>query len=446
MRRSRRVRALAALALGAVLALAGCGAGGRPDSGSGGSTEGGGSTVGITADTVKVGSHFPLTGVAAPGYSEIPTGTKAYFDWVNANGGVNGRKIDYVFRDDAYNPTQTSQVVNELVLQDQVFAVLGGLGTPTHGAVLDFLNAEGVPDLFVSSGSLLWDQPQKYPMTFGWQPDYEVEAKILADHVAKTFPQARVGLFLQNDDVGQDAERGIRRYLDRQIVSVQRYTPGNTDIGPQMSALQAANADLVIGFNVPSYTALTQLQGQKLNYKPQWVYSNIGADPVLVGSLLGRFSQGQVTDSSLLNGIITDEYLPRADNAADPWTAQFDAIWKAHGDGGPLTNFRIFGMSQGYAFVQALLAAGPNPTRQGLVEAIEKGGTQFQGPWAAPYRFTPDKHSGMSGVKVVQVTGQSTKALTPVRTTTNGDAPITDATNGETPVPPNGIPTAPGGT
>src|SRR5450756_1241091 len=127
-----------------------------------------------------LGATFPLTGVAAPGYSEIPTGAQAYFDYVNANGGVNGRKIKYLVRDDGYNPTTTSEVTNELVLKDQVFAMLGALGTPTHSAVVDFLNSEKVPDLFVSSGSIQWgNDPKAKPYTFGWQPDYEIEGKII---------------------------------------------------------------------------------------------------------------------------------------------------------------------------------------------------------------------------------------------------------------------------
>ena len=110
--------------------------------------------------------------MAAPGYSEIPTGAQAYYDFVNKNGGVNGRQIEYIYKDDAYNPTNTSQVVNQLVLEDEVFAIVSGLGTPTHSAVLDFLNSEGVPDLFVSSGSLLWgEDPETNPFTFGWQTD-----------------------------------------------------------------------------------------------------------------------------------------------------------------------------------------------------------------------------------------------------------------------------------
>lgn len=421
------------------LALTACGAGGRPA----GEEAGGAVEPGITDTSVRVGAHFPLTGVAAPGYSEIPTGAQAYFDFVNAAGGVNGRQIEYVFKDDAYNPTQTSQVVNELVLQDQVFALLGGLGTPTHSAVLDYLNGEGVPDLFVSSGSLLWDQPAENPQTFGWQPDYEVEAKIIGQYVQQNLPQARVGLFLQDDDLGRDAEIGARTYLEDQIVATVRYTPGNTDVAPQIAELQAAGADLVLGFNVPSYTALSQLVSLRLNYDPQWFYSNIGSDPALVGSLLARFSEGAVTDAGLLEGVLTTEYLPGVDAPDDPWTQLFTRVWDEHGGEGELTNYRVYGMAQAYTFVQALLAAGPDPTREGIVAAVEESGASFTGPWAAPFRYSADRHAGMSGVEVTRITGGTTESLTPVLVTDNGDAPITEYTGERAQPPADGIPEAP---
>jgi ABC-type branched-subunit amino acid transport system substrate-binding protein len=430
-----KARSLCA-ALAAALLLSACGAGGRPEGGGAGAE----AEVGITPTSVKVGAHFPLTGVAAPGYSEIPTGTKAYFDFVNAAGGVHGRQIEYVFRDDAYNPTQTSQVVNELVLQDQVFAIMGGLGTPTHSAVLDYLNSEGVPDLFVSSGSRLWDNPAENPMTFGWQPDYEIEGKIIAQYVAQNFPNARVGLFLQDDDFGRDGEAGARRYLDNQIVAAERYTPGNTDVAPQIAALQAAGADLVIGFNVPSYTALSQLQSLRLNYRPQWIYSNVGSDPALVGSLLARFSEGAVTDAGLLEGVLTTEYLPGVDTPDNPWMQLFQRVWDAHGAEGELTNYRVYGMAEAYTFVQALQAAGPDPTREGLVRAVERAGATFTGPWAAPFRYSADRHAGISGVQVTRIAGGTTQNLTPVLVTDNGDAPITEATDAPAEPPADGVP------
>jgi len=447
VRSSRRlVRVPIAVLAAATVAsgLAACG--GSDDNSSSGS--GGGdasaaneaSDVGVTEDSISIGATFPLTGVAAPGYSEIPTGAQAYFDYVNAAGGVNGRTIDYKYLDDAYNPTNTSQVTNQLVLDDQVFAILSGLGTAPHNAVIDFLNDEGVPDLFVSSGSLLWDDPEEHPTTFGWQPDYEIEGKIIGQYIKENFPDAKVGLFLQDDDFGENGEKGIRSYVDDQIVAAERYTSGNTDVGPQIAALKAAGADFVAGFNVPSYTALSQLTALQLGYQPQWFYSNVGSDPALVGSLLNRFSQGKVTDAALLDGALTTEYLPGVDQADNPWVQLFQKVWDASGQEGDLTNFRIYGMSQAYTFVQALQAAGQNPTREGIVDAIEQAGADFEGPWLAPFRYSEDKHAGIGGMLVSQITGTTSEEKTPVLTTDNGDADITEYDGDVSTPPDSGIP------
>src|SRR5436190_7444237 len=160
--------------------------------GSGSSKSPSASTPGVTATEIIVGTHQPLSGPASAGYSKISAATKAYFDYVNANGGVNGRKITYKIMDDAYNPAKTQQAVRQLVLQDKVFAILGGLGTPTHTGVLDFLNTNKVPDLFVASGSRSWNQPSKYPNTFGYQTNYTIEGKIVATYVKNTFAGKKV--------------------------------------------------------------------------------------------------------------------------------------------------------------------------------------------------------------------------------------------------------------
>ncbi len=441
-RSSRRLTRLLAAATVATT-LAACGGG---DDGGGGGGGGGGeneaSDIGITEDSIKLGAHYPLTGVAAPGYSEIPTGVQAYFDYVNANGGVYDRQIDYVYRDDAYNPTNTSAVVNQLVLEDEVFAVVGGLGTPTHSAVLEFLNSERVPDLFVSSGSRLWGEtPEDYPYTFGWQTDYVSEGKILGQYIAENLPDARVGLFLQDDDLGADGESGLREYIDDQIVAEASYVPGNTDVGPQIASLQAAGADVVVGFNVPSYTALSQLVSLRLGYQPdQWFYSNVGSDPNLVGSLLARFSQGAVSDASLLDGALTTGYLPTVDQTDNPWIQVFQEIWDASGQEGELTNYRVYGMSMAYTMVQALQAAGQNPTRDGIVEAIETAGADWQGPVFAPFRYSADSHMGTSGMSIERIVGAGSEEVQPVRVTDIGDAEIEEF-DGEPAGPPeNGIP------
>ncbi len=413
-------RATGVVAAGAVLAA--CGAGGRPAGQSNADTP---SDPGITDNSVTVGATFPLTGVAAPGYSEIPSGTQAYFDYVNAHGGVHGRTIKYLVRDDGYNPTTTTSVTKELVLQDKVFAMLSALGTPTHSAVVDYLNSEKVPDLFVSSGSVMWgNDPAKRPETFGWQPDYEIEGKIIGKWVAENMPHAKVGLFLQDDDFGRDGEKGVRQYLDKQIVAVQRYTPGNTDVAPQIAALQSAKADLVLGFNVPAYSALSQLVAMKLNYQPRWFYSNVGADPQLVGSLLASFSKGAVKQDKPLAGVLTTEYISGLDAPDSPWVKLWQKVWDKYGKGGKLTNYRIYGMAEAYTFVQALQAAGANPSRADLVKAVENMGNAT-GPNLAPYRYSAHSHMGISGMKVVEIQGiTSSKQLTPVEVTDLGNAPI----------------------
>ncbi|NPD05293.1 ABC transporter substrate-binding protein [Nocardioides sp. zg-1308] len=445
MSRHNRVAGPLAVALAASLVLGACGAGGRDDSEDGdGST--GAPDPGVTDDSVTIGGTFPLTGVAAPGYSEIPTGAQAYFDYVNEAGGVHGRTIDYIVKDDAYNPTNTSTVTNELVLQDEVFATVGSLGTPTQASVADYLNDEGVPQLMVSSGSLQWgDDVEARPLTFGWQPDYESEGKIIGQWVAENMPDARVGLFLQDDDLGEDAEKGVRQFVDDQIVAVERYTSGNTDVAPQVTGLQAEKVDLVLAFNTPSYTALSQLVALKTGFTPTWFYANIGSDPALVGSLLERFSEGAVAgDSAALDGVMTSEYIPGIDSADDPWVQLWQEVWDAHGGEGELTNYRIYGMSQAYAFVQALEAAGEDLTREGLVAAIEEGGADWEGPQLAPFRYSADSHMGIAGMRLVELKGGVGEPLTDVLVTDIGDAEITtdDSGQADDAPPEGGVPTS----
>jgi len=414
--------------VGASLFATACGAGGNNDdegaaAGGGSAAEVEGDATGITDSTIKLGTHMPLTGPAAPGYSEIPQGQTAYFDYVNANGGACDREIEYVVRDDGYNPTNTTNVVNQLVLQDQVFGTFAGLGTPTHSAVVDFLNSEKVPDLFVSSGSKNWDQPQERPYTFGWQPNYTVEGKIIGQYIAENFPDAKVGLFLQADELGADGAEGIRQIIPDQVVGEVEYTPTNTDVGAQISELQQAGADFVVGFNIPAFTALSHLTAQRLNYSPQWFHSNVGSDATLIGGLLARVAPG--TDpKAALEGTLTTQYIPGVDNPDNPWTQLWQRVWEEHGSDEPLSNFRTYGMSNAYALVSALLASCDNLNREAIVAAIEEQGSDWQGPWLAPLEYTEDSHRGITGLQVVQLEAGVPVPKTDILTTDGGEGEI----------------------
>jgi ABC-type branched-subunit amino acid transport system substrate-binding protein len=168
---------------------------------------------GVTDEKVVIGTHQPLTGPAAAGFASISAATAAYFEYVNAHGGIHGRQIEYLVKDDGYNPANTQTVVRELVQEDEVFAIVNGLGTPTHSSVLDYLDQNGVPDLFVASGSLTWNQPDEYPNTFGFNADYVTEGAALAQHALDTDPDAVVCVLGQDDDFGAGILQGVELAL-----------------------------------------------------------------------------------------------------------------------------------------------------------------------------------------------------------------------------------------
>ena len=302
--RSRAMLGVAGCLTAAALVASGCGSGGSSSS-----------APGVTKTSVLIGSHQPLTGPAAPGYSEIAPAAKAFFQYLNAQGGVNGRKINLIYKDDGYNPTKTVDVTKQLVLQNKVFAIWGGLGTPTHTKVVDFLNSSRVPDLFVSSGCPCWDDGNKHPYTFGWQPNYTIEGKVLGQYIKQKFPGKKVAVFYQDDDFGQGGLAGLKQQLGSQIVSAKPYQPTVTNVAPQITAIQKSGAQVLVDFSIPAFTALERLTSFKLGYKPQLAVSNVGIDPTTVGGLLKSFSKGKA-DTALIEGAITDAYLPSTGSLA----------------------------------------------------------------------------------------------------------------------------------
>ena len=404
MKRTHRRRwQAAAIMTAAALAVAACSSSSTSSSspGSGSSSSGAALTAsapGITATTITIGSHQPLTGPAAPGYSEIAPAANAYFSYVNANGGVYGRKIVYKYLDDGYDPTKTASVVHQLVLQDNVYAIFNGLGTPTHLAAVSFLNAQKVPDVFVASGCECWNDPSKYPQTFGWQLDYVREGKILGNYVKQHFAGKKVAYFYQNDEFGLDGVKGLNMEIPASsVVSKQSYVPTNTNIAPAVTAMHAAGAQVVVAFSIPAFTALLKLNSLKLGYSPTLVVSSVGSDPITLGGLVTAYAKqggATVNGNQLINGIITDAYLP-ALSTSDSWYVLFKKIHDQYEPKAPLDGNFFYGMSVGYTFVQAMLKAGKNPTRADLVTAIQGG--MPQGPAVAPYSYSSSDHAGITG-------------------------------------------------
>lgn len=427
MRRYRSVRLLAGLVTGALVFSACSGAGEAPSGGE----QAADSAPGVFDDHVVIGTHQPLTGPAAPGYSRISVGARAMYSYINDNGGINGRKIEYKVEDDAYNPTKTVEVVKKLVLEEKVFAIVGGLGTPTHSKVIEYLNAEGVPDLLVSSGALMWDDTKKYPMSSGFQVDYTREGKIQGKFIKDNFPGKKVGYFYQNDDVGRDTQRGLDKFLSSEVVAREGYDPANTDVAPQLLALQKSGAEVVVCECIPAFMALSILTAAKIGYKPQFVASTIGSDPATLSGLLEDFAKrggATVSGNQMLAGLIGGGYLTRVSVTDDPWTKLFKEIHDKYIPAEPFTDTLVFGMAQAYTFAQVLKAAGRDLTRKKLVEALET--SKIKGPGMVPFGFSKESHSGYTGSYLFKIgaDGSATVVQQPM-VTDREDGPVTPADN-----------------
>jgi ABC-type branched-subunit amino acid transport system substrate-binding protein len=418
---------------------------------------------GVTSTSISIGATVPLTGPAAPGYDEIAPAMDAVFGWVNAHGGVYGRKIKYTYLDDQYNPAETATLTRKLVLQDNVFADVGSLGTPTQAAVQSFLNGQAVPQLFIESGCNCWSDP-KFPDSFGWQPPYTVEGKILGAYIASHFGGQKVGYLSQDDEFGQDFVKGLNMELAKPMVVSQQTYDAATLSGPlsnQVAALKAAGAQVVALATIPAATALAMLPAASIGYFPQYVISNVGSDAPTVGPLLEAYTKaghGTATQvkaaAGLLNGVITDAYFPPESQVSNPWVKVEAKILKNYAPAlyakTGLDGNTEYGVALALTFVQALQAAGKNLSRAGLIAAIEKSGKSFVTPGFVPPSYSNSVHFGFQGAEVVKLTTTAAPAVTPtgswiggvpltrVEVTDVGSAPVTTYT-GKIALPPSSL-------
>ena len=434
------------LFLAVVSIVAGCGSSGSkvenrstPDSQAAATTT---TTPGVTATSVTFATHQPLSGPIASGYSEIATASQAFFNYVNAHGGVFGRQIKLVIKDDSYNPTNTVNVIHQLVQQGNVFGIYEGLGTATHTTVASYLNASKVPDLFVASGCSCWDDGTKQPYTFGWQPNYIVEGKILGQYIKRNFRGKKIGVLYQDDGFGRGGLAGIKAEVPASdIVAKQSYKPGATTLLTQVTSIADSKADVMVDFTVPVYTAIAQIAASKIGYKPQLVVSGAGSDPVTVGGLLKTLSNGDASQAGLIEGAITDSFLPSAADTANAWVQLFMKIRSQYDANAPWDGNVEYGMASAYTLVQALQAAGENLTRQGLIDAINQHGASWTGPGLVPFGYSDTDHGGYGGAEIGQITnGNVVLSGQPLTTTPEPGSPVTPY-SGVQPAPPaSGIP------
>jgi ABC-type branched-subunit amino acid transport system substrate-binding protein len=405
---------------------------------------------GVTAKQITIGATVPLTGIASQGYKEVAKAANAVFKYVNSKGGVNGRKIKYIIKDDCYgtplsgctgNPSTVAQT--RALLSVPVFATVGSLGTPTQDSVRSLLKSNGVPQLFVNSGSKDWNNPTVYPGLFGWQTTYNEESKVFAKYINSTYPGANVCFLGQGDDYGTDGLAGLIdggvTLTDTSLYSVLALvTTTGASIEPYVAKFQTDKCTVVVLDTIPGATDAALGAALQLSYSPHWVISSVGSDPATVYAALA----GKVPFDPEV-GAVSWSYLPTSTSTSAwiPWMRKVLTADKADFPGFSSTTTldgnMAYGIGWGVLFVEALKAAGKTFTRASFLKTLTHT-TFSQTPSLTPVHYTTGNHQGLNGGELdTIVSATQTKALNGTIYTTDSTAtgPIVKATKLSTGIP-----------
>jgi branched-chain amino acid transport system substrate-binding protein len=328
---------------------------------------------GVTRTSILIGGTTPLSGVAAA-YASVARGAEAYFKYVNARGGVNGRKINYKYLDDQYNASMTVQQTRQLVQQDRVFAIFNSLGTEHNLAIRDYLNAVRVPQIFAATGARTFGADfRRYPWTIGYQPTYRGEAMIYGRWLAKNRPRARIAILYQNDDYGKELISGLRAGLGsraNRIIARQGYETTETDIQSQVARLKSSGANVFMIFGTPRYAIQSFLYAKRLGWKPLIFVNSVSS----ASNIMEIAGDGGTNNR--VNGAISIQFLKDPTDpkwARAPGMRLYRTIMKRHL---PRANtndvYHVYAMAAAHSFVEALRKAGRNPTRSGVMAALAK--------------------------------------------------------------------------
>ncbi len=345
-------------------------------------------TPGITATTITIGGTFPLSGPASL-YAPIPRSMEAYFNFINnrkgkdGKKGVGGRQIIWKYYDDGYNPAQTVQLTNKLILEDKIFADVGALGTEHNQAIRPLLNDRKIPQILVSTGASYWGlQYKQFPWTMGWQPDYIAEGRAYGEWIRKNAPSAKIAIFYQNDDYGKDYLRGVRIGLAAKkslVVSEQTYEITDTSYASQLTRQKASGADTWILLSTPTPTVRAIATAKALNWKPSTIVINsVSAIDTVMAAAVAR------AGAEFVDGAISTTYQKSVSNptyANDATVKQYRSLLAKYGPSGADSNnqFYFYGFAKAHDVVRLLYLAGKNPTRASLMRA-----TQHMN-WTNPY-------------------------------------------------------------
>jgi branched-chain amino acid transport system substrate-binding protein len=319
---------------------------------------------GVTDTEIKLGIHIPLSQSPAAAYAPIAYGMRAYFDYINAQGGVNGRKITLIMGDDHYNPPDTAEVVRRLVEQDKVFAMVGSLGEATHTAVWKYLEEKGVPDMFLSTGLSKWTDPV-VRTRFAGNPDYITEGTILGMYIAKNFNGKKLGMLIQNDEFGTEGEKGLRRGLegsDVQIVAVEKYESLEADVSAEVNRLKSAGVDVIAAYTIPPQGAsLVKTAREVLNWDVPIVVTGVDCSDIFIA----------LAGAKNAEGIVSVVFGPQIYDTDHPGVKKHIEIMEKYGRGESPSNFSLYGNFVAELTVHILEMAGPDLTRDSFLDAAE---------------------------------------------------------------------------
>jgi len=314
--------------------------------------------------TIKVGNIMPYSGPASA-YSAIGKAEAAYFRLINDQGGINGRKIEFISYDDGYSPPKAVEMTRKLVEQDEVLLVFQPLGTPSNTAIRKYLNTKKVPQLFVATGASIWDDPKNYPWTMGWQPNYHTEGRIYGQHVVATKPDAKIAILYQNDDSGRDYVKGFKEGLGAkvsQVVSEQSYEVTDPTVDSQIVAFKAAGADVFFNMTTPKFAAMAIRKTYDIGWKPMQYLVNVAAS---VGTVLVPAGVEKAV------GIVSTQYLKDPTDsgwADDPGMRKWLAFMKQYYPDGDLKDAsNLYGYAVAQTLVQVLKQCGDDLTRENVM-------------------------------------------------------------------------------
>jgi branched-chain amino acid transport system substrate-binding protein len=323
---------------------------------------------GITSTAILLGGTSPLTGPAAA-YASVARGAKAYFDSVNAKGGVAKRSIEYKFLDDGYNPANTVQATRQLVEQDKVFAVFNTLGTEVNLSIRDYLNGLKVPQLFAASGATTFGRDTgQYPWTIGFQPSYQAEGWVLGQYLAKTKKRGKVAVLFQNDDYGKDLLGGLKRGLQRsgvKVVAAQPYEATAPDVSSQVAKLKATRAAIFAIFATPKFAIQAYVFANRLGWRPAVINNAVSAASNIM-QLASEGGKNKTVDGTVAFNFLKDPTDPRWKK--DPGMRTYRAIMSRYAKGANVNDvYHVYGMAVAYETVSLFKRLGANPTRAGLM-------------------------------------------------------------------------------